>query len=211
MAGVMSLRTLPRPIASLILVAGVAGACTTNAPPPAPSAAACPPPRDLPGLATGSAPWPAELDGLEARLKAIGAPILQREGQVVDRHVMVSVFVDGRQVRVPTSIGLNGEEVAGGMMASGFVTEMHTHDSSGVVHVHAEGERPFLLGEFFDVWGVALEHGRLGGYCATGDKAVRVFVDGTPATGDPRSVELADGRRITVTFGSDPEAPAPAG
>ncbi len=125
----------------------------------------------------------------------------------MDRHVQVEVLVDGQPVLVPDTIGINGTEIQGGVMSTGFVTEMHTHDRSGLVHIHADAERPFLLGEFFDVWGVAFGADRFGGECASGDRTVRVIVDGTQASGDPRSVEMSDGSTIVVAIGTPDQLP----
>jgi hypothetical protein len=185
------------------------GACAAPAPvaPTSPQVACPAPTRELPGLQTGNPPWSPALETLEARLEAIGAPILRREGQAVDRHVQVEVMVDGQRVLVPDTIGINGTEIQGGVMSTGFVTEMHTHDRSGLVHIHAEAERPFLLGEFFDVWGVAFDADRIGGACASGDRTVRVLVDGTEAGGDPRSVEMTDGSTIVVAIGTPDQLP----
>jgi hypothetical protein len=193
-------------IAAVVLLAG----CGVSAPPsPAPAASCAPPVRDLPGLAVTGAPWPAELEHLKARLEAMGSPVLTREGQVIDRHFHVRVFAGRQPVKVPESIGLAGTEMPGGIMTSGFVTEIHTHDASGWVHIHAVADRPFLLGEFFDIWGVAFSAERLGGYC-TGDGAtIGVFVIGREATGDPRDVDLVDLTAIVVTFGTEAELPDP--
>ncbi len=193
-------------MAFLLVACGIAAP-----PPPAPSSnSQCEPlDPDLPGLSVSAAPWPAELDHLEERLKAIGSPVLTREGRAIDLHFHLRVFVAGRPVKVPASVGLAGEEIAGGIMTSGFVTEMHTHDASGWVHIHAVAPREFLLGEFFDVWGVALTGERLGGYCADDGTAVVVFADGVAAEGNPRSVELTEGAAIVVTFGTDAELPDP--
>lgn len=197
------------PLAALAAVVLLAG-CGVSAPPtPEPAASCAPPVRDLPGLALTGAPWPAELENLKARLEAIDSPVLTREGQVLDRHFHVRVFAGGHPVKVPTSIGLAGTEIPGGIMTSGFVTEIHTHDASGWVHIHAVAERPFLLGEFFDIWGVAFSAERLGAYCAGGGASVRVFVNGQAATGDAREVDLADSAAIVVTFGTEAELPDP--
>jgi hypothetical protein len=203
--------TGPRAGLFLFLALALGGCATTD---PAPSTApgvSCPAPATaLPGLQTGSPPWSPALDTLQSRLEAIGAPILRQEGQAVDRHIQVIVSVDGQGVLVPDTIGINGTEIEGGVMSTGIVTEMHTHDRSGLVHIHAVVERPFLLGEFFDVWGVAFGADRIGGACASGDRAVRVFVDGAEASGDPRSVEMTDGSTILVAIGTPDQLP-PAG
>jgi len=201
-----------RPVGLLVALAVLLGACgtqgqgATSAPSVAP-VPSCPPANNLPGLQVGAPPWSAALDTLEQRLEAIGAPILTREGQAIDRHVRLVVYVDGRRVLVPENVGLNGDELPGGIMATGFVTEMHTHDRSGTVHIHAVTERAFTLGELFDIWGVAFDAARVGGSCASGDRIVRVFVDGAEVAGDRRAVELTDGSTILVTMGTPDQVP----
>ena len=188
-----------------VLVSACSGSVVSDSP-----AALCPEPVDpLPGLQSGEQPWSPALATLETRLEQGGYPILTQEGHALDRHVAVRVFVEGREVVVPESIGINGIEVAGGIMETGFVTEMHTHDDSGLVHVHAVAERPFTLGEFFDVWGVALTSERVGGYCADADRSVRLFLDGGEQTIDPRSQELANQSTIVIAYGTVDQLPNP--
>jgi hypothetical protein len=194
---------------TLALALGACAAAATAS--PASPQVACPAPVGaLPGLQSGNPPWSPALDTLQARLEAIGAPILRREGRAVDRHIEVMVLVDGQRVLVPDMVGINGTEIQGGVRSTGFVTEMHTHDRSGLVHIHADAERPFLLGEFFDVWGVAFGADRIGGACASGDRTVRVIVDGTATGGDPRSVEMSDGSTIVVAIGTPDQLPPAA-
>lgn len=157
----------------------------------------------LPGMRTGEAPWPAELEHLGERLDQIGLPRLTQEGSALDLHVQLSVEVDGDKVKVPSSIGLNGEEATGGRMVSGFVSAIHTHDDSGLVHVHSPEVRPYTLGQLFDVWGVTLTQDRIGGYCAGGGRRLNVESNGKEITGDPREVPLEDGQRISVAYGDD--------
>jgi hypothetical protein len=175
----------------LLLIVGCS--TTKDAEPPCPAL-----PDPLPGLQEGPAPWQPAHSTLETRLTAIGAPILTQEGSLVDRHFQVMIEIDGRAVTVPALIGINGTEVAGGKMETGFVTEMHTHDDSGIVHVHANSDRLFTLGEFFDVWGVALGAERIGGYC---DRVMTVTVNGVVAEGDPRLIEILDQANIEIATG----------
>ena len=157
----------------------------------------------LPGMRSGEAPWPAELEHLGERLDQIGLPRLTQEGMALDLHVRLSVWVEGAKVEVPASIGLNGEEVAGGRMVSGFVSAIHTHDDSGLVHVHSPDVRPYTLGQLFDVWGVTLAEDRIGGYCVGGEHKLTVEADGEVVAGDPRKLRLADGQRVKITYGDD--------
>ena len=171
----------------------------------APSAAdtpECPAPADaLPGMRSGEAPWPPELDHLGERLDEIGLPRLTQEGAAMDVHVQLSVEIEGTKVRVPASIGLNGEEVSGGKMVSGFVSAIHTHDDTGLVHVHSPDVREYTLGQLFDVWGVTLTEQRIGGYCVEEGHTLSVESNGDPVSGDPRQLVLENDQRITIDYG----------
>ena len=164
----------------------------------------CPAAGDvLPGVRTGEAPWPPELEHLGERLDRIGLERLTQEGVALDLHIQLSVQVEGTDVEVPSSIGLNGEEVAGGRMVSGFVSAIHTHDATGLVHVHSPDVRPYTLGQLFDVWGVRLTPERLGGYCVGDGHTLTIEADGDPVTGNPRELQLKDRQRISVVYGDE--------
>ena len=183
-----------------VLVGGCGGDDDTSS--SAAERPACPLIDDaLPGMRSGEAPWPPELEHLGERLDQIGLPRLVQEGMALDLHVRLAVRVEGTTVEIPTSIGLNGEEVSGGRMVSGFVAAIHTHDDSGLVHVHSPDVRPYTLGQLFDVWGVTLTEDRIGGYCVGGERELTVEADGEVVPGDPRELRLADGQRIRVTYG----------
>jgi hypothetical protein len=155
----------------------------------------------LPGELTGDAPWPANIGQLAARLSAIHLPALLEEGTVLHIHQHLDVYVDGRHLTVPAGIGIDP--------ADGFISPLHTHDTTGVMHVESPDVRTFTLGQFFAVWGVRLSGRCLGGYCASGPSRVRVFVDGRRVTGDPRQVALAEHQEIVVTFGTPSQLPSP--
>ncbi len=164
----------------------------------------CPAAEDvLPGTRNGEAPWPPELENLGERLDQIGLARLTQEGVALDLHIELSVEVDGTGVEVPSSIGLNGEEVAGGRMVSGFVSAIHTHDDTGLVHVHSPDVRPYTLGQLFDVWGVILTAERIGGYCVGGERTLTVEANGDPVSGNPRELQLEDRQRISVAYGAE--------
>ena len=158
-------------------------------------------PTSLPGIQTGHPPWGAGLDGLRERLRALGLPALGSEGTALHTHEHLDVFVRGRPVIVPANIGID--------RTAGFISPLHTHDESGVIHVESATTRAFSLGQFFDVWGVRFTRECLGGLCDTGSESLRVFVDGHDATGDPRRLELFAHEEIVVAFGTAAELPSP--
>jgi hypothetical protein len=155
-------------------------------------------PSTLPGMQIGSPPWH---DGLRDRLHALGLPALGAEGTALHTHEHLDVFVHGKAVTVPATIGIDE--------AGSFIAPLHTHDTSGIIHVESPTTRDFALGEFFDVWGVVLTRDCLGGLCTSGDNRLRVFVDGHEATGDPRRLELFAHEEIVVAYGTDAELPDP--
>jgi hypothetical protein len=64
--------------------------------------------------------------------------------------------------------------------------------------------RTFRLGDFFDIWGAPLTGGRLLSFAVTPDRPLRAFVDGRLMEGDPRAIELTDGREIALVLGRRP-------
>lgn len=158
-------------------------------------------PAHLPGQLTGPAPWAANAGGLAPRLAALGLPALGFEGTALHIHQHLDVFVDGKRVVVPAGIGINPH--------GRFISPLHTHDTSGVIHVESTTVRPFTLAEFFGVWGVRLGPGRLGGYADRGERRLRAWADGRPLTGDPGRLVLAEHQEIVLAFGTRGELPRP--
>jgi len=153
----------------------------------------------LPGIQTGAARWPPELSHLRARLQAIGFPALGEEGTVLHIHQHLDLDIDGAKVTVPANIGIGSD----------FLSAIHTHDTSGVIHVESPTRRAFTLGEFFDVWGVRFTLTCLGGYCDGGGKTLRVYVDGHLATGNIRQIQLLSHEEIAVVYGFPSDNPSP--
>jgi hypothetical protein len=159
-------------------------------------------PATLPSILTGPTPWPANTEDLLARLSAIGLPALPAEGSTLHIHQHLDLYVNGAKQVVPAQIGIiTSPQVV--------FSPLHTHDTSGIIHVESPTVRSFTLGEFFDVWGVRSTRTCIGGYCTQGDKTLRVYVDGQLATGDPTTLELFAHEEIVVTYGTEAELPNP--
>ena len=155
----------------------------------------------LPGMQTTEAPWPPQISQLQDRLGMMGLPALRREGTELHIHQHLDLFINGKTVSVPPMVGIN--------MVAGFIAPVHTHDGSGVIHIESPIVNRYTLGQFFDIWGVRLTQTCLGAYCNTGDKALRVFVNGAAVTTNPREIELTNDQEIVVTYGAESELPKP--
>ncbi len=160
-----------------------------------------PNPEVLAGLQTGEAPWIAETDNLRARLGAIHLPALTAEGAALHTHQHLDIFIDGKSIPLPSGIGVNSSK--------GFISDIHTHDTSGIIHVESPRVQTFTLGQFFDIWGVQFTTQSIGGYTAIEGKALKVYVNGILYQGNPRELVLEAHQEIVVTYGTDLDIPNP--
>ena len=155
-------------------------------------------PSALPGLQTVTAPWPAELQNLSARLRAIGLPALSAEGSALHIHQHLDLMINGAPVAIPSGIGINA--------AAGFISDIHVHDDTGVIHVESPTRQTFTLGQFFDIWGVRLTASCIGGYCTDATHSITVYSNGKPVSGNPRSLALESHQEIVIVYGSNAAA-----
>jgi len=157
------------------------------------------------GGRTDAPPWAAPPD-VEHRAEVAGLAMLTEEGLVLHLHEHLSLTVAGKAVTVPAHIGID--------TAADMYSPIHTHDTTGIVHVESPVPATFRLGQVFTEWDVALGPGRVGGYRDGLDGVrVAVFVDRKAVGGDPRSIVLRERQYIDLvvtTDGSAPTAPTEA-
>ncbi len=152
--------------------------------------------------ADSAPPWNAPADP-SARAKAAGLTMLSAEGTVEHIHSHLTVTVDGKAVTVPALLGIDE--------ANASISPLHTHDTSGIVHIESPVKATFTLGQVFTEWDVALSTGKIGSYSAASGDTVTTFVDGKPVTGDPAAVTLANHEDIDIVVTKAGEtATAPA-
>lgn len=120
------------------------------------------------GLQDGPAPWKPEYSFLAQRLAAYNFPQQTDIGYHV--HAQLSIYVNGKQTQVPANIGIDPQ--------GRFISPIHTHDTSGVVHMESTKFYPFTLGEFINVWGVFFTNNQLGAYKAGNGNVLQLWVDG---------------------------------
>ncbi len=136
-------------------------------------------------------------------------------------HVHLDLIVNGEKVAIPAGVGFaepvdNGRGTcprtpgirSGGDCASGHLftarvanSPLHTHSTSGIIHVESDRAVTFTVGQFFDEWGVRFDSSCLGGYCTGEGKELRVYVNGKRVFRDPRSIVLGNRQEIAVVFG----------
>jgi hypothetical protein len=112
-------------------------------------------------------------------------------------HVSLNVTIGGKSIIVPTHIGMIQTGIFGDplLYADHTLDEygmegmspLHTHESSGLIHVESNTVRNYTLGEFLDIWkGLDTE-----------GKNVIASVDGKPVS-DFRNIILNDESKIVL-------------
>ncbi len=155
---------------------------------------------DLPGLQTGKPPWSNGASSLSLRLSGIGLNALSQEQLAFHIHQHLDIFVNGKHINVPQEIGFGLNPNTGQPQ---FITELHTHNSLGVIHVESAETLRYQLGQFFGAWGVRLTGKCLGSFKGGCDN-LEWYVDGVRRVGNPAKLVLKDHQEIAVVVGTPP-------
>ncbi|HVA30105.1 MAG TPA: hypothetical protein VMU58_02435 [Gaiellaceae bacterium] len=172
-------------LAAALAVAYAPGGLAASTPPTIPWS-------KLPDMQTGPPPWNAGVRGLTSRLRLLGLSRLSQEGSVLHIHQHLDLYVNAQKIRLPAFIGID--------IGARYITELHTHDSTGVIHVESPTQRAFTLGQVFGEWGVKLTASCVGRYCGH----LRWWVDGHRVSGDPAELILRAHQEIAIAAGPPP-------
>ena len=151
------------------------------------------------GTTRTAPPWPAPID-LQTRAEAAGLRNVWGEPLAEHVHTHLTILDGSTPVTVPGDVGHSSRER--------FAAELHTHDTSGILHVESPTRQTFTLGQFFDEWDVSLGAGHVGGLHGE----LTTWVDGHRYLGNPRSIALTNRREVVLvvtTIGEVPHLPAP--
>jgi hypothetical protein len=151
----------------------------------------------LPGIQLGPPPWPPETKHFAKRLDVLGIAALPGEALAVHEHAHVDIFDNGKPVEVPVHVGFNAQQTE--------LTPLHTHDTSGIIHIESPSPYDYTLGQFFGIWGVRLSKTCIGGLCAKSGAPLRVFVNGHQFSGDPTRIVLRAHDEIVIAYGTLPK------
>lgn len=120
-------------------------------------------------------------------------------------HAHLAIYVNGVQKAVPAGIGIVKPWSVQGSGDSMFIDGgkqiyyLHTHDSSGVLHVESPTTKTYTLGQIFAEWNQPLSSSQVGPASGT----VIVYVNGQKYTGDPSKIELTPHEVIQLDVGKD--------
>ncbi|HEY7439873.1 MAG TPA: hypothetical protein VIC35_10815 [Acidimicrobiia bacterium] len=146
-------------------------------------------------LATTPPPWNLPADA-KPYIKAAGLTALPAETLNYHYHAHLDVIDGSSRVTLPQGLGFVIED---GQPEG--LTSLHTHDTSGIVHIESPKNTKFTLGQVFTEWAVRLSKDCVGGLCSGNGKVVRFFVDGKEYTGDPQQLVLRGHQEIAIWYG----------
>ncbi len=112
-------------------------------------------------------------------------------------HAHLSLYINGQQVQIPQGVGIASDQSC--------YYWLHTHDTTGVIHIEAPSQQVFTLGTFFKEWNN--EFPQLQYPVQLSDTSGwKVYVNGKPYNGDFHNIDLTAHELITMTYQS-PKAP----
>lgn len=115
-------------------------------------------------------------------------------------HAHLDIMINGMSYIIPGGIGIRPSEC---------IYWLHTHDTSGIIHVEAPENRTFTLGQFFNVWDQKFNNTQIFNFTVhsadSENKALNVYVDGTKVEHLAyRDIPISNHEEIAIVYGTPP-------
>jgi hypothetical protein len=106
-------------------------------------------------------------------------------------HAHLTIVVRGQLRPVPANVGISATQICW----------LHTHDTSGVIHIEAGDNRTFTLADFFGVWRQPLGPAVVDGERAGNGESLQATVNHQAYSGPPETIVLKDHEDIVLQLG----------
>jgi hypothetical protein len=110
-------------------------------------------------------------------------------------HAHLDVFVDGQERQVPEDTGI--------LSSPSCLYWLHTHDTTGLIHIEAPQTMEFTLGQFLDIW--EQTNDSTGLFDSVSGMNATSYVDGDLVGGNYRDTPLESLEQIALVYGESPE------
>ena len=114
---------------------------------------------------------------------------MQHTGLGMHIHPEIEILVEGEKQTIPANIGIT----------DACMKAIHTHDSTGKLHIEYTQTFDFLLEDFFAVWGKPFSKEQLLDYQIDENDKVVMTVNGEPSE-DFEKLVLKDAQKIVITL-----------
>lgn len=158
--------------------------------------------------------WPSLTLGVIVGLIALGAVAINTalEGAefedkpiIIHMHASLRIIVHGEPVTIPEGIGMVPSLYHTHVLDRYGIQNpktypLHTHDTSGIIHIESNDIKTFTLGQFFDVWGKRFDENCILDKCNDGANRVTMYVNGIENS-DFEDYVLKNNDIITIVYG----------
>src|SRR3989449_11759583 len=141
----------------------------------------------------------------------VAYPYLSTGGGAIHWHPHLTITIDGQPATIPANIGIDSSlwqdhsldqyssmpDMPDGMSG---MAPLHTHDTSGTIHVESRVSREYTLGEFFRIWGQTFDDQQVLGHKAQPGHRVWMVVNGAEVP-PSYSLVLRDRMQIEIVCG----------
>ena len=132
--------------------------------------------------------------------------VTDNEPIVIHMHTALKIVIHGERLTIPKYIGIDpvlykSHDLDKYGIKNPRTYPLHTHDTSGLIHIESTVIRTFTLGQFFDVWGKTFNENCVMDKCNDKLNKMRMYVDGRESF-EFREHVLKDGEVITIEYGS---------
>ena len=113
-------------------------------------------------------------------------------------HAHLDIFIIGSSYLVPGGIGIKPPDC---------IYWLHTHDSSGIIHIESPENNTFKLGQFFDIWGQKFNNAQIFDFKADNstDRTLTVYLNGTAINQTAhRDIPIVNHEDIVIVYGAPP-------
>ncbi len=104
-------------------------------------------------------------------------------------HSYLVIIINGEPITIPANIGITET----------CIRPVHTHDSSGMIHVESPVSYPYTLHDFFLVWGFPFDSTHIMSYQVDSTHTLSMTVNGV-ANAQYQNYVMHDQDRIVITY-----------
>ena len=110
-------------------------------------------------------------------------------------HAHLSVYINGQQVTIPSQIGIAPD--------GSCYYWLHSHNTSGIIHIEAPPKHTFTLGNYLDIWAERFSSLRFPSQLnQPGGTGWQIYVNGQLVGGNFYSIVLKPHMLITLAYNS---------
>jgi hypothetical protein len=106
-------------------------------------------------------------------------------------HAHLSIYIDGQAVALPAQIGITNT----------CFYWLHTHDTSGIIHIESPVQATYTIGTFFQVWREQFSQLQYQNQLSA-TEGWKAYVDGQPYHGNFNTIPLEAHALITLAYNS---------